>query len=470
MQLILNAGATHELETALWRRLLNSSLVKFVEGPRHGYDGLFPQTGSLDELFDSGCGAVVRYLLNRLPHEDATGDGYATLLQTAAAAGKLDLVDLLIVRKVNVNAIGSYYGTALQAACRHAHMDVAEALLNAGADPNLLEGEYFTALRAAVVSGSLPTALLLLRFHADTELTGSRRWETSRMQPTPLRLAVQEKQAAIACALVDAGADISSTQFEAVWPTLFVAACEWGECSVVRRLIAAGANVHETCPLEERRVQRFPSAMHAAISGGHHGVVEVLVSHGFDLTASFPRREDVLTCTVRYGDPVMVAKLLELLPGECDSMLLRASKAAIRDDLPMILEELLAAARDANSSPVLLDLCKTACRWANESTVQLLFDRLFALDAESFISSALAGIDIRTVRSELFDLWLGYFPFTVELFVEACVRGDVAIVQRGIDLGISLTTKTSGREVHSTSLLPGVKSQWFGLFWKPAPM
>lgn len=48
---------------------------------------------------------------------------------------------------------------------------------------------------------------------------------------------------------------------------------------------------------------------------------------------------------------------------------------------------------------------------------------------------ALAVIDVREVRGELFDSFLCYAPYSIELFVEACIRGDLDLVQRGIDLG-----------------------------------
>jgi len=196
------------------------------------------------------------------------------LLETAAAAGRLGLVELLIAHNIDVNTTGSHYGTALPAACRFGRTNVAEALSKAGADPNLIQGEYCTALRAAVVSGSLPTVLLLLEFQADTKLTGPC-WRAGDLQPTALYLAVREKRADIVSVLLDAGASVEDAHNEDYLPKILVSACDWGECSVVRRLIDTGANLRSSssCTGRHRNHITHTSAIHAAISFGHHDVV-----------------------------------------------------------------------------------------------------------------------------------------------------------------------------------------------------
>jgi ankyrin repeat protein len=436
MQLLLQAGADQDLGDADLRELLSSSLAQFDHPST--YDGLFSAVPSLDELFVSGCGAVVEYLLRRLPLENASGNGYDVLLQAAAAAGELELVELLIARNIDVNAIVSHYGTALQAACRWAHTDVAEALLKAGADPNLIRGKYCTALRAAVTSGSLSTVLLLLQFEADTGLTGPCRSRAGDLQPTALYLAVQEKHTSIALALVDAGASVKDAHNDAYVPTLLASACEWGDCSVVRRLVVeAGADL-QAFSTRRHLSSAYTSAMHAAICFAHHDVVQLLISCGFNLTAAFSRAEesgDLLTLAVYKEDTAIVTTLLQHLPRGCDAMLLRASKAAIERNLYTTLVQLLDVAWDGKSASTLLDLSRTACHTPHESIVELLFGRLSTLDCEPDLSSALATIDVRELNPELLECFLCYTPYTIELFVEACIRGDLDLVQRGINVG-----------------------------------
>jgi ankyrin repeat protein len=454
MQLLLQAGADQDLEEFDLRTLLASSLAQFDQS------SLFPEVQSLEELFASGCGAAVEYLLSRLPREDASGSGYAVLLETAAAAGRLELVELLIAHNIDVNAAGSHYGTALQAACRFGRTNVAEALLKAGADPNLIQGEYCTALRAAVVSGSLSTVLLLLKFQADTKLTGPC-WRAGDLQPTALYLAVREKRADMVSVLLDAGASVEDTHNEECLPKTLVSACDWGECSVVRRLIDAGANLRASCT--GRRSITHTSAIHAAISCGHHDVVQLLISCGLDLTAALPdvvdsgipgdsdgsvvsdgsnasnksdESDHPLTFVISSSqNTAIITTILQHLPRGCDTMLLRASKAAIEHNLVSTLVQFLDAAWDAKSVPILMELVRTACRTPYESIVELLLDRLSTLDGEPDLSCVFATIDIRRIRGELFESLLCYAPYTIELFVEACIRGDLDLVQRGIDVG-----------------------------------
>jgi ankyrin repeat protein len=461
MQLLLQAGADQDLQDSDLRKALVSALAEFDDSLDSDAllfgmsDALFPAVESLDELFDTGCGAVVGYLLSRLPLEDASGNGYAVLLQAAAAAGRLGLVKMLIARNIDVNAMGSHYGTSLQAACRFGHTDIAEALLQAGADPNLIQGEYSTALRAAVVAESLPTILLLLQFQADTELTGPRGYRGA--EPPALHLAVQNKQAAIAFALLDAGAHIESEQEDDSFPALLVSACGWGEHSVVRRLIEAGADLQATSTRASWG-HAEASAMHAAICGTHHGVVQLLLSSGFDSTTASPnakcsndfydpddpddsddayKPDNLLTFAVRKENTSIVTTLLHHLPRGCDAMLLQASKAAIEHNLVAILVQLLDAAWDAKSMETLVDLIRTACRTPHESIVDVLFGHFSTLDDEPDLDLALAAIDVREVRGEFFEswLWLCYAPYTAELFVEACIRGNLDLIRRGIDLG-----------------------------------
>jgi ankyrin repeat protein len=464
MQRLLQAGADQDLEESDLRTLLASALAQFDNssgsaGRFHRESSLFPAVRSLDELFVTGCGAVVEYLLGRLPFEDASSSGYDVLLQTAAAAGRLGLVELLIARNIDVNATGSHYGTALQAACRFGHTSVAEVLLKAGAAPNLIQGEHCTALRAAVMCGSLPTVLLLLKFQADTTLTGPC-WRAGDLQPTALYLAVRNKRADIVSVLLDAGASVEDAHNEEYLPKILVSACDWGECSVVRRLIDAGANLRGSYTGRRCNGITHTSVIHAAISCGHHDVVQLLIACGLDLTVALPaavesgipgdsddsvesdasnesdESNDLLTFAISHSqNTAIINTLLQHLPLGRDTMLLRASKAAIEHNLVSTLAQLLDAVWDAKSVSILMDLVRTACRTPHESILELLFDHLFTFDNEPDLSSALALIDIREVRGELFDSWLCFVPYTAELFVEACIRGDLDLVQRGIDVG-----------------------------------
>jgi ankyrin repeat protein len=301
--------------------------------------------------------------------------------------------------------------------------------------------------------------LLLLKFQADTTLTGPC-WRAGDLQPTALYLAVRNKRADIVSVLLDAGASVEDAHNEEYLPKILVSACDWGECSVVRRLIDAGANLRGSYTGRRCNGITHTSVIHAAISCGHHDVVQLLIACGLDLTVALPaavesgipgdsddsvesdasnesdESNDLLTFAISHSqNTAIINTLLQHLPLGRDTMLLRASKAAIEHNLVSTLAQLLDAVWDAKSVSILMDLVRTACRTPHESILELLFDHLFTFDNEPDLSSALALIDIREVRGELFDSWLCFVPYTAELFVEACIRGDLDLVQRGIDVG-----------------------------------
>lgn len=87
------------------------------------WDPLFSRSRSLADIFTGGAGSAVQYFLRKLPLKEAKGKGYGLLLQMAAAAGQVGLIQLLIERHIDVNSTGHYYGTALQAASRYGHFE-----------------------------------------------------------------------------------------------------------------------------------------------------------------------------------------------------------------------------------------------------------------------------------------------------------------------------------------------------------
>ena len=73
---------------------------------------------------------------------DALGD---TLLSRAAAAGRLDVVDLLLSRDVPADHAGPSGNSPLMAAAAAGHVAIVQRLLRAGADPEHANKWGFTA-------------------------------------------------------------------------------------------------------------------------------------------------------------------------------------------------------------------------------------------------------------------------------------------------------------------------------------
>lgn len=123
--------------------------------------------------------AAVRSLLKqRVDVNVAQPDG-ATALAWAAHWDDLETAELLIRARANVNAANEYGATPLSLACANGNAAMVEKLLNAGANPNasLLSGE--TALMTAVHTGSVEVVKLLLAHKADVNAKEPERGQTA---------------------------------------------------------------------------------------------------------------------------------------------------------------------------------------------------------------------------------------------------------------------------------------------------
>jgi ankyrin repeat protein len=440
---LLGSSTTCKLEeSSHLQRPLRAALAMFATTDSDWGSGsaLFPQSKSLAEVFTSGPGAVVQSFLSQMPHEQASGKEYALLLEMAAAADQLELVQLLIDHNVDVNAEGRYYGTALQAASRYGNIRVVEALLRAGADPNILEGQYGTALRAAVISHDLSVVQTLLDFQADTELCEngpSQYYRDDVSTGTALYLAVREKSSEIVQALVVAGADVNTTitREKQQQRPLLIMACTWGNIPVVRALLHAGADVQASCVNAEGYTRTGTvSAMHAAINEQHLHVVQLLLASGFKVDSDIDGHESPLEFAARKGNHAVFAALLEHVRPESTDVLSKAMEIAIKYSHSLPLEQLLDHAQTAIPSSTILGHAFSACCVPCCRVVEVLLDDL-CRRGDLDLESAVASIDLRGVRSENFETLLRYMPFTGDMFVEVCIRGDTSMVRRGIEQG-----------------------------------
>jgi ankyrin repeat protein len=103
------------------------------------------------------------------------------VLLDTAQWGHKKIIDLLILRGVDVNARGNFGETALMMAAYWGHKDIVELLLKQKADVNIRDNGGATALMMAVVeqdelyniaggSGRLETVKLLLNSGADVHI------------------------------------------------------------------------------------------------------------------------------------------------------------------------------------------------------------------------------------------------------------------------------------------------------------
>lgn len=288
----LEAGLHQRLGDPGLRNLLSAVVSLFDEGgdgaqisghPIRRKKPLLPYSKSLEEVFTSGPGAAVMHLLRHLPQEAAEGAQYELMLQMGAAAGKVDVVELLIERGVNGSAICSHYGTALQAACRYGHTHVVTVLLEAGVDQNIIAGEYHNALHGAIVGGSLQCVNMLLERGADVEMSGMKDTRSTHrsLNFSPLGCAIAEKKAAIAVALIEKGANVNVIHDDL--QPLLIEACVWGNVTVAKSLLDAGANVQARGRSGSSgwRPDRYGSALHGAAYSENLELVQLLLDYGF---------------------------------------------------------------------------------------------------------------------------------------------------------------------------------------------
>jgi hypothetical protein len=181
-------------------------------------------------------------------------------LQTAAANGEMNVVELLLANKADVNARDNTGGTALDEALIYGHQDVVELLLAHNADVNARDNDGTTPLHLAAMVRNQDMLELLLAHKADVNATNN--------------------------------VGVSSLH-EAV---------SWDYKEVVELLLSHKADVNA-------KDEYGATPLHYAASKGYKDIVELLLAHKADVNASNNMGETPLQCAVKSGHEV-VAKLL----------------------------------------------------------------------------------------------------------------------------------------------------------------
>ncbi len=152
-----------------------------------------------------------------------------------AAAGDLEVVDLLIQAEIPISGRDSYGSTALMAAAEAGEVDVAKYLIDRGADPNLgARGSWETPLMLATVRNREEMVRLLI----DSGASVGFRDQDSGV--TPLMMAAVEGHRVISAELIAAGADVGTTD-QTGWTALHHAVRK-GHSRLATALVEAGAD------------------------------------------------------------------------------------------------------------------------------------------------------------------------------------------------------------------------------------
>lgn len=173
---------------------------------------------------------------------DARDESGATALHYAAAFNRRKIAEFLLARGAEVDARDAEDRTPLHLAAYGGCADAAALLLDRGADANAADAGGFTPLHAAGGSreqGRRGTAgivrLLVDRGRADVDAV------SAKTGATPLHVAVSSNNAAVAAALLDAGADIDAIDDAGRTPLHVAAVNGWRDS--VELLVARRATI-----------------------------------------------------------------------------------------------------------------------------------------------------------------------------------------------------------------------------------
>eukprot|EP00667_Euglena_gracilis_P004026 EG_transcript_4044 len=181
---------------------------------------------------------VVALLLTRQADPNAADDAGMSLLQHAAAAGPLSLLETLLQLGADVHHTDHDGQTALMHATSQSRVDAAQLLLGAGAAVGPISAHStggVTALALAAERGCLELVEVLLAAGASQELSTAQSW-------TPLMMAAKGGRLAILQTLLAAGGDANAAGFGGRAPLYFAA--EAGHVAGVQALLAAGADAN----------------------------------------------------------------------------------------------------------------------------------------------------------------------------------------------------------------------------------
>ncbi|RAO66678.1 uncharacterized protein BHQ10_002690 [Talaromyces amestolkiae] len=393
-RILIEAGADKNMTESEMQLLLDEALKHF-RAPSHSrederndrsarlprsfsntlykdYGKLLTETESLEDVFITGPGALVYYLLGRIPGFRLDLDPAGILLQCAAAAGHDNLVEILVEHGADVNWTGSYYGTALQAASRFGHAQIARVLLQSGSDPNLNGGRHGTALRAAVLARSLEIVTLLLQ-------SGAYEYDQGTDLAIALQHALHNKDTDIALTLVAAGANVVSEDQSA--QPLFIQACSTGYLPLIEALLNIGTNVNVYGIKSSTSIkQETGSPVHSAIHIQRTDIVKILLAKGFELESDFGDFDHPLCFAIRKGDLQTLDILLDSM-SECSSKVLREAieMAIMMSDLAAItklIQYYEANFSSENNFDFVSGLLKKACGAQKIQVTKMLLDWL----------------------------------------------------------------------------------------------
>jgi ankyrin repeat protein len=293
---------------------------------------------------------IVKLLLNS--GAKMTGD----TLACAVASGNEGLIRFLLNEKADINSIGSLGITPLAAAIRLKNDEIVKLLVDQKALTNLRDKKHFSAaLKAASEVGDTTWIDYLVHFGGDVGpedlgyalviATRDGRDEAAKLlidagananissagSGPPLYEALKRRNAALVLLLLDADADPNCNH----GPPSLQLATAWGDASVVKALIFAGANVNDLGNWHGSK-----TALTIAVKRKDAELVQVLFDAGADINNHEARRfgGTALEAAAQNGDMNMARKLLDRGADPNDSEALSEALAHPRELSDLLIE------------------------------------------------------------------------------------------------------------------------------------
>lgn len=487
---LLKAGASFPLDDDEASRLIIKRLLKFFSGdPEREYfhdsgdpDGRFLWATSLTYVFQEGPGAVLEQVLRHYSEIRTNDIEYHLVLQMVCVLGKQDFVELLLSRGTDPNGPGYYYGSPLQAAARNGQYEIVQILLQHGANVNMLQGRWQTPLRAAIMSGNSSVVQLLISHAANFNL----KYKTQRLyvndsektSASVLQLALEVGNIDTMKLLLAAGADPSEDT--SYLPHPLIMCCQQGRVDIAHLLLQAGTCVNISGRKRKYRLQVAPedaSPLHAAISGGHTQLVELLLSSGADVDREVTECDETPLMTAIQKRNLVIIRVLLDAGAEVNHISKQgtALQEAVRTgDIVLVRELLAAGAVVANpkavcgpskqddddprheltetsvpaASNVQPNCLVTACCQRDPDIVELLLDNIYQSNnySEAIVDEALTEVVRQQPPSEAFlCLLLDYLPPSPQRLLQICASGSASTVTSMLDQGLDPDGQVDGQ-------------------------
>jgi cytohesin len=208
---------------------------------------------------------MAEILLDKGADINAKGQYGETALQRSIEAKQKDMVELLIAKGADVNAKDTNGDTALDDAIRHYDRDIVELLIAKGANVNAKNNNGYTPLYGA---NTRDAAELLIAKGADVN--------AKTQYNTLLEMVVQNNLMEVAELLIAKGADVNAKSPSGGMTPLFAAA-RFEKADMAELLISKGADVNAKDPWGNMPID-------TAIGWGSEEVIKRLIAAGADLS------------------------------------------------------------------------------------------------------------------------------------------------------------------------------------------